>query len=170
MPAVIMDGKGLAAKLKEQVRGQVELLDKKPGLAIVLVGEDPASQVYAGGKRKDCAQCGIYSEEYVLPQETTQEELLELIRVLNDREDIDGILVQFPLPEHLDKKQVQLAIRPDKDVDCVHPSNMGFLVLGERSMRPCTPAGVMRLLEEYGIDPTGKNCVVVGRSNIVGKP
>ncbi|MGE4277142.1 MAG: bifunctional methylenetetrahydrofolate dehydrogenase/methenyltetrahydrofolate cyclohydrolase FolD [Lawsonibacter sp.] len=170
MPAVIMDGKSLAAKIKEQVSCEVKTLDKKPGLAVVLVGEDPASKVYVGGKRKDCSQCGIYSEEYVLPKETTQEELLQLIQVLNDREDIDGILVQFPLPKHLDKKAVQLAIRPDKDVDCVHPSNMGYLVLGEESLRPCTPAGVMRLLAEYGIDPAGKNCVIVGRSNIVGKP
>lgn len=170
MPAVIMDGKSLATKIKEEVRRQVEALSKKPGLAVVLVGEDPASQVYVGGKRKDCSQCGIYSEEYVLPRETTQEELLDLIQVLNGREDIDGILVQFPLPGHLDKKAVQMAIRPDKDVDCVHPSNMGYLVLGEESLRPCTPAGVMRLLAEYGIDPAGKNCVVVGRSNIVGKP
>ena len=142
----------------------------QPGLAVILVGEDPASQVYVGGKRKDCNQCGIYSEEYVLPRQTTQEELLDLIEGLNNREDIDGILIQFPLPGHLDKKAVQLAIRPDKDVDCVHPSNMGYLVMGEESLRPCTPAGVMRLLEEYGIDPAGKSCVVVGRSNIVGKP
>lgn len=170
MPTVIMDGKSLATKIKEEVRRQVESLSKKPGLAVVLVGEDPASQVYVSGKRKDCSQCGIYSEEYVLSRETTQEELLDLIHVLNGREDIDGILVQFPLPNHLDKNEVQLAIRPDKDVDCVHPTNMGYLVLGEESLRPCTPAGVMRLLKEYGIDPAGKNCVVVGRSNIVGKP
>ncbi|MEA4932894.1 MAG: bifunctional methylenetetrahydrofolate dehydrogenase/methenyltetrahydrofolate cyclohydrolase FolD [Lawsonibacter sp.] len=170
MSAVIMDGKSLATKIKEEVRRQVEALSKKPGLAVVLVGEDPASQVYVGGKRKDCSQCGIYSEEYVLPRETTQEELLDLIQALNGREDIDGILVQFPLPGQLDKKAVKLAIRPDKDVDCVHPSNMGYLVLGEESLRPCTPAGVMRLLAEYGIDLAGKSCVVVGRSNIVGKP
>ena len=170
MAAVVMDGKALAAKIKEQVRCQVETLDRKPGLAVVLVGEDPAAQVYVGGKRRDCAQCGIYSEEYVLPLETTQQALLELIGLLNGREDIDGILVQFPLPEHLDNKAVQMAIRPDKDVDCVHPGNMGDLVLGEDSLRPCTPSGVMRLLDEYGIDPSGKRCVVVGRSNIVGKP
>lgn len=170
MAAVVMDGKALAAKIKEQVRCQVERLDRKPGLAVVLVGEDPAAQVYVGGKRRDCAQCGIYSEEYVLPLGTTQEALLELIGLLNGREDIDGILVQFPLPGHLDNKAVQMAIRPDKDVDCVHPANMGDLVLGEDSLRPCTPSGVMRLLDEYGVDPSGKRCVVVGRSNIVGKP
>lgn len=170
MAAVAMDGKALAAQLKEEIRQQVEKMPVKPGLAVVLVGEDPASRVYVRGRKKDCTLCGIYSEEYILPQETSQEDLLELIGLLNGREDIDGILVQFPLPDHLDGRAVQLAIRPDKDVDCVHPANMGYLVLGEESLRPCTPSGVMRLLSEYGIDPTGKHCVVVGRSNIVGKP
>ena len=170
MAAVVMDGKALAAKVKEEVARRVAGMEDKPGLAVVLVGEDPASRVYVGGRRKDCEQCGIYSEEYVLPQDTRQEELLELIQALNARRDIDGILVQFPLPEHLDEKQVQLAIAPDKDVDCVHPVNIGYVMLGERAFRPCTPAGVMRLLGEYGIDPAGKRCVVVGRSNIVGKP
>lgn len=170
MAAVIMDGKALAAKIKDHVRDQVEQMSQKPGLAVVLVGENPASKVYVNGKKKDCSQCGIYSEEYVLPVEATQEELLGLIEVLNQREDIDGLLVQFPLPEHLDGKAVELAIRPDKDVDCVHPANMGYLMMGEETLWPCTPAGVMRLLAEYGIDPTGKRCVVVGRSNIVGKP
>ena len=170
MSAVIMDGKALAAKIKDHVRGQVEKMDRKPGLAVVLVGENPASKVYVNGKKKDCSQCGIYSEEYVLPGETTQEELLDLIGVLNQREDIDGLLVQFPLPGHLDGKAVELAIRPDKDVDCVHPANMGYLMMGEETLWPCTPAGVMRLLSEYEIDPSGKRCVVVGRSNIVGKP
>ena len=170
MAAVIMDGKALAAKIKDHVRDQVEQMSQKPGLAVVLVGENPASKVYVNGKKKDCSQCGIYSEEYVLPVEATQEELLGLIEMLNQREDIDGLLVQFPLPEHLDGKAVELAIRPDKDVDCVHPANMGYLMMGEETLWPCTPAGVMRLLAEYGIDPTGKRCVVVGRSNIVGKP
>lgn len=170
MAAVIMDGKALAAKIKDHVREQVEGMERKPGLAVVLVGENPASKVYVNGKKKDCSQCGIYSEEYVLPVEATQEELLGLIEGLNQREDIDGLLVQFPLPEHLDGKAVELAIRPDKDVDCVHPANMGYLMMGEETLWPCTPAGVMRLLAEYGIDPTGKRCVVVGRSNIVGKP
>lgn len=170
MAAVTMDGTALAARLKEEIRRQVEQMPGRPGLAVVLVGEDPASRVYVRGRKKDCVQCGIYSEEYILPQDTTQMELLELIDLLNGREDIDGILVQFPLPEHLDGRAVQLAIRPDKDVDCVHPANMGYLVLGEESLHPCTPSGVMRLLSEYGIDPAGKHCVVVGRSNIVGKP
>ena len=170
MAAVVMDGKALAAKVKEEVARRVAGMEDKPGLAVVLVGEDPASRVYVGGRRKDCEQCGIYSEEYVLPQDTRQEELLELIQALNARRDLDGILVQFPLPGHLDEKGVQLAIAPDKDVDCVHPVNIGYVMLGERSFQPCTPAGVMRLLGEYGIDPAGKRCVVVGRSNIVGKP
>ena len=170
MPAVCMDGRPLAAKIKEQVRARVEALAIKPGLAVVLVGEDPASRVYVDGRRKDCQQCGIFSQEYILPEQITQQELLELIAVLNGQRDIHGILVQFPLPEHLDARAVQLAIHPDKDVDCVNPVNMGALVLGERSLPPCTPAGVMRLLEEYQIQTAGKECVVVGRSNIVGKP
>ena len=122
------------------------------------------------GKRKDCKQCGIYYETYRLPGEVSQEELVEMVQLLNQREEIDGILIQFPLPHHLDERALQLAIRPDKDVDCVNPSNVGDLILGVDSFRPCTPAGVMRLLKEYDIDPTGKRCTVVGRSNIVGKP
>ena len=170
MSAVIMDGKALAAKVKQQVGRQVGQMERKPGLAVILVGDNPASRVYVDGKKRDCAECGIYSEEYTMPAETTQSELLEIIDVLNEREDIDGILVQLPLPKHLDEKQVLLAIRPDKDVDCFHPLNVGQLMIGEEGLQPCTPAGVMRLLEEYGIDPAGKHCVVVGRSNIVGKP
>ncbi|MBR4098917.1 MAG: bifunctional methylenetetrahydrofolate dehydrogenase/methenyltetrahydrofolate cyclohydrolase FolD [Clostridium sp.] len=170
MSAVIMDGKALAAKVKQQVGRQVGQMERKPGLAVILVGDNPASRVYVDGKKRDCAECGIYSEEYTMPAETTQSELLEIIDVLNEREDIDGILVQLPLPKHLDEKQVLLAIRPDKDVDCFHPFNVGQLMIGEEGLQPCTPAGVMRLLEEYGIDPAGKHCVVVGRSNIVGKP
>ena len=170
MAAIVMDGKALAAKIKEEVRCKAELLSKKPGLAVILVGDNPASRVYVNGKKKDCGECGFLSEEYALPQETSQEELLALIEHLNDREEIDGILVQLPLPKHLDEKQVLLAIRPDKDVDCFHPFNVGQMVIGEPGFKPCTPAGVMRMLEEYGIDPAGKRCVIVGRSNIVGKP
>ena len=170
MPAVRMDGRALAAKLKDQVRRAVEQMERRPGLAVILAGDSPAARTYAGGKKRDCEQCGIYSEEYLLPDGTGQEELLELIAVLNEREDIDGILVQHPLPEGLNEKEVLLAIRPDKDIDCFHPFNMGRLTLGEPGFRPCTPAGVVRLLEEYGIDPAGKRCVIVGRSNIVGKP
>lgn len=170
MAAVVMDGKALAAKLKEQVRCRVEQMERKPGMAMVLVGEDPAAQSYEIGKRKDCQQCGIYYDTFRLPDDVTQEELIEVIQTLNEREDIDGILIQLPLPKRLDNRAVQLAIRPDKDVDCIHPVNMGDLVLGMDGFRPCTPAGVMRLLEEYHIDPAGKICTVVGRSNVVGKP
>ena len=170
MAAVVMDGKALAAKIKEQVRLQVEQMERKPGMAMILVGENPAAQVYEAGKRKDCQQCGIYYETYRLPEDVPQKELLDVIRFLNEREGIDGILVQFPLPEHLDDREIQLAIRPDKDVDCVHPSNVGDLTLGVDSFWPCTPAGVMRLLAEYNINPAFKNCTMVGRSNIVGKP
>lgn len=170
MPAVQMDGRALAGRIKEQVRAQVEGMERRPGLAAVRVGEDPASQVYTRSRRKDCALCGIYHEEYVLPQDTTQPELMDLIDMLNSRADIDGILMEFPLPEHLDSRAIQLAIRPDKDVDCINPANMGHLMLGEEALRPCTPAAVMRLLEEYGVETAGKTCVLVGRSSIVGKP
>ena len=170
MAAIKMDGKALAAKVKEEVAAQVAGMAQKPGLAVVLVGDNPASRVYVNGKKKDCAECGIYSEEYAIPAQTTQQELLELVETLNNREDIDGILVQLPLPRHLNEKEVLLAIRPDKDVDCFHPFNVGQLMIGEQGFQPCTPAGVMRMLKEYGIDPAGKHCVIVGRSNIVGKP
>ena len=170
MAAIVMDGKALAAKIKEGVRRQAEGVGKQPGLAVILVGDNPASRVYVNGKKKDCGECGIYSEEHTMPTETTQEELLKLIEQLNGREEIDGILVQLPLPRHLNEKEVLLAIRPDKDVDCFHPFNVGQMMIGEEGFKPCTPAGVMRILEEYGIDPSGKRCVIVGRSNIVGKP
>ena len=170
MAAINMDGKALAAKVKEKVAAQVADMERRPGLAVVLVGDAPASRVYVNGKKKDCAECGIYSEEYAIPAETTQQELLDLVDTLNGREDIDGILVQLPLPRHLNEKEVLLAIRPDKDVDCFHPFNVGQLMIGEQGFQPCTPAGVMRMLKEYGIDPAGKHCVIVGRSNIVGKP
>lgn len=170
MAAIIMDGKALAEKVKGQVRAQAEALARTPGLAVILVGDNPASRVYVNGKKKDCAQCGFYSEEYALPAETSQQELLELIETLNSREDIDGILLQLPVPEPLDEQALLHAIRPDKDVDCFHPYNVGQLMIGEKGFLPCTPAGVMRMLQEYGIDPAGKRCVIIGRSNIVGKP
>ena len=170
MAAIVMDGKALAAKIKEEVRTGVEKLSRVPGLAVILVGDNPASRVYVNGKKKDCSEYGILSEEYALPAQTTQEELLELIDKLNNRDEIDGILVQLPLPRHFNEKEVLLAIRPDKDVDCFHPFNVGRMMIGEEGFKPCTPAGVMRMLEEYGIDPAGKRCVIVGRSNIVGKP
>ena len=170
MAAVILDGKPLAAKIKEQVRREVETMEKKPGLAVVMVGDNTASMVYLKGRKRDCDQRGIYSEEYILPAETTQAELMELIAELNARKDIDGILFQMPMPDHINARAVLSAVRHDKDVDCFHPYNMGQLMLGEKAFRPCTPAGIMVLLREYGIDPAGKTCVIVGRSNIVGKP
>lgn len=170
MMARIMDGKALAAKCKARVAEEVSRLSRRPGLAVVLVGDDPASRVYVNGKKRDCEECGIYSEEYALPASTSQAELLELVEELNGRADIDGILVQLPLPEGLDQREVLYAIDPSKDVDAFHPYNVGMLCIGEQSFQPCTPAGVMELLREYGVDPAGRHCVVVGRSNIVGKP
>ena len=165
-----LDGKALAQKVKERVRQEAAGLPRRPGLAMVLVGEDPASHVYVRGKSRDCEQCGIYSETYDLPEKTTQTQLLALVEELNGREDIDGIIVELPLPAHLDERQVLEAVAPDKDVDCFHPFNAGKLFVGEKGFLPCTPAGIMELLEEYHIDPAGKRAVVVGRSNIVGKP
>ena len=170
MAATLIDGKALAAKLKQNVRESAEALPRKPGLAVILVGDDPASRVYVTSKRKDCEECGFYSEEYALPAETTQKQLLDLVNELNGREDIDGILVQLPLPKGLDEREVLLAINPAKDVDCFHPYNVGQLTIGTPVFQPCTPGGVMEMLREYGIDPAGKRCVVLGRSNIVGKP
>ena len=165
-----LDGKALAQKVKERVRQEAAGLPRRPGLAMVLVGEDPASHVYVRGKSRDCEQCGIYSETYDLPENTTQTQLLARVEELNGREDIDGIIVELPLPAHLDERQVLEAVAPDKDVDCFHPFNAGKLFVGEKGFLPCTPAGIMELLEEYHIDPAGKRAVVVGRSNIVGKP
>ena len=165
-----LDGKALAQKIQERVRQEAAGLPRRPGLAMVLVGEDPASHVYVRGKSRDCEQCGIYSETYDLPENTTQTQLLALVEELNGREDIDGIIVELPLPAHLDERQVLEAVAPDKDVDCFHPFNAGKLFVGEKGFLPCTPAGIMELLEEYHIDPAGKRAVVVGRSNIVGKP
>ena len=170
MAATVIDGKALAAKVKGNVRAEAAALARKPGLAVILVGDDPASRVYVNGKKRDCEECGFYSEEYALPAETTQKQLLDLVGELNGREDIDGILVQLPLPRGLNEKEVLLAIDPAKDVDCFHPFNVGQLTIGEPVFQPCTPGGVMEMLKEYGIDPAGKRCVVLGRSNIVGKP
>jgi len=170
MAATIIDGKALAVRLKENVRAEAVALPRKPGLAVVLVGDDPASRVYVNGKRRDCEECGFLSEEHALPADTTQAELLNLVKQLNGRGDIDGILVQLPLPKGLNEKEVLLAIDPAKDVDCFHPFNVGRLAIGEPVFQPCTPGGVMEMLKEYHIDPAGKRCVVLGRSNIVGKP
>ena len=170
MAAIRIDGKALAAKIKEQAKREAAQLPRRPGLAVIIVGDDPASRVYVNSKRKDCEECGFYSEEYALLASTTQQELLELIDVLNGRVDIDGILVQLPLPAGFDEEEVLLSIDPSKDVDCFHPYNVGRLTVGRPVFEPCTPGGVMAMLRAYGIDPAGKRCVVLGRSNIVGKP
>lgn len=167
---ILMDGKALAVKLKSQVREEAEKLPRRPGLAVILVGNDPASRVYVNGKKKDCEECGFYSEEYALQEKTSQHELLALVKELNERENIDGILVQLPLPAHLEQEEILKAIDPQKDVDCFHPENVGAMFVGAAGFLPCTPAGVMALLDEYGIDPAGERAVVLGRSNIVGKP
>ena len=168
--AVRIDGKALAAKVKSRVAAEAAKLPRQPGLAVVLVGDDPASQVYVRGKEADCAQCGIRSFPYRLPADTHQQELLALIEKLNADAAVDGILVQLPLPAPLEAEPVIEAIRPDKDVDCFHPYNVGRLNIGTPVFQPCTPAGVMEMLRESGISPAGKRCVVLGRSNIVGKP
>lgn len=171
--AVIIDGKKVSADVKQSVADEVAQLKQKgvvPGLAVIIVGDDPASRVYVNNKKKACAACGIYSEEYALGADTTQEELMALVEKLNAKDDIDGILCQLPLPKHLDEKQVINAISPLKDVDAFHPENVGAIMIGDYSFLPCTPAGVMELLKSEGIEIKGKRCVVIGRSNIVGKP
>lgn len=168
--AIIIDGKAISAKVRAELREKTEKMAVKPGLAVVIVGEDPASKVYVRNKARACEEIGYYSEVHELPESTTSEELLALIDRLNADSKIDGILVQLPLPAHLDEKTVINAIRPDKDVDAFHPANVGRIMIGDYDFLPCTPAGVMRLLEETGIQISGKHCVVVGRSNIVGKP
>ncbi len=141
-----------------------------PGLAVIIVGDDPASRVYVNSKKKACEEIGVYSEEHALPAETTEKELIALIEELNARKEISGILCQLPLPKHIEEKNVLLAIDPKKDVDAFHPVNVGKIMIGDFDFLPCTPAGVMELIKESGIDPSGKECVVIGRSNIVGKP
>lgn len=170
----IIDGKKVSAQVKQEVKNETELLKKEysitPGLAVVIVGDDPASRVYVNNKKKACELVGFHSEEYALSAETTQEELLSLVKELNEKKDINGILVQLPLPKHLDDKAVIEAINPLKDVDAFHAVNVGKIMLGEYDFLPCTPAGVMEMLHYYNIEVSGKNCVVIGRSNIVGKP
>lgn len=171
--AKILDGKAVSARIKEELKQEVESLKNKgivPGLAVIIVGDDPASRVYVNSKKKACAEIGIYSEEYALPADTKEEELLALIEKLNNKDDISGILCQLPLPKGLDEKKVINAISPEKDVDAFHPVNVGKIMIGDYDFLPCTPAGVMELIKESGIDVAGKECVVVGRSNIVGKP
>ena len=173
MSAVKMDGKALSAKVRSSILAETEELKKKgvtPGLAVIIVGNDPASEIYVRNKEKACAECGFYSEKYALPAETSQEELLGLIGQLNQSPQISGILCQLPVPDHISEEAVINAIDPKKDVDAFHPVNVGKIMVGNFDFVPCTPAGVMELIDEYQIDPKGKECVVVGRSNIVGKP
>lgn len=166
----LLDGKAVSARLMEEMAREVETLSVKPCLAVVLVGDDPASRVYVNNKKKGCEKLGIRSLEYTMPKETTEEQLLELIDALNEDKNVHGILVQLPLPKHLDEKTVIRAIRPEKDVDAFHPVNVGKIMIGDFDFLPCTPAGIMELIAESGTDLTGKECVVIGRSNIVGKP
>ena len=171
--ANIIDGKAVSAQVKEEIRQEVEALKAKGveiGLAVVIVGDDPASQVYVKNKEKACETVGFNSYKYALPAETTEEELLALVDKLNKDDKVDGILVQLPLPKHLDDKIIINNIRPDKDVDAFHPVNVGKIMIGHYSFLPCTPAGVMELIKSTGTDVAGKECVVIGRSNIVGKP
>lgn len=169
----LIDGKVISASVKERVKDEVIALNQKGitvGLAVIIVGEDPASKVYVSNKKKACEALGIISREYALPENTTEQELLDLIRELNANPEINGILCQLPLPKHLDEKLIINSIDPEKDVDAFHPVNVGKIMIGDFYFLPCTPAGVMEMLEYEGIDVTGKNCVVIGRSNIVGKP
>ena len=171
--ANIIDGKLVSKKVKQEVADEVVILKENritPGRAVIIVGDDPASRVYVNNKKKACAEVGFYSEEYALPAETSMEELLELIDVLNSRTDINGILCQLPLPKHLDEKAVIDYIDSSKDVDAFSPVNVGKIMIGDYDFLPCTPAGVMELLKHYEIEVEGKECVVIGRSNIVGKP
>lgn len=171
--AKLLMGKEVSARIKAELKTEVENLKKEginPGLAVISVGEDPASQVYVRNKERACEECGIYSEKYALPAETNQEELLKLIDELNNKSSISGILVQLPVPKHIDEKTIINAIAPNKDVDAFHPVNVGKIMVGNYDFVPCTPAGVMELIKESGIDVSGKECVIVGRSNIVGKP
>lgn len=172
--AHIIDGKAISAQVRAEIAEQTRDLTARtgvqPGLAVVIVGDDPASQVYVRNKHRACEQVGFYSEVHELPADTTQEALEELVERLNADERIHGILVQLPLPRHLDEGRILLRIRPEKDVDAFHPFNVGRILIGDPTFLPCTPAGIMELLRRSGISCDGKECVVVGRSNIVGKP
>lgn len=169
----LINGKEISADLKQRIKQETELLKTKgvtPGLAVILVGEDPASKVYVGSKERACEELGFYSEKYTLPENTTQEELLALVDELNAKKEINGILCQLPLPAHLDKKEVIDRIVPEKDVDAFHPENVGKIMIGDFDFLPCTPAGIMEMLRYSEIEIEGKNAVVIGRSDIVGKP
>lgn len=171
--AKIIDGKALAQSIKENIAREVDALKEKgvtPGLAVILVGDDPASKVYVNNKKKACAQVGIYSEEYLLPADTDEKTLLNLIAKLNADKNISGVLLQAPIPPHLDYRKISETISPNKDVDAFHPYNVGKIMIGDFDFVPCTPAGVIELIKSTGTEIAGKNCVVIGRSNIVGKP
>lgn len=172
--AKLISGKAVSAALRTQIREETAALRENhgihPGLAVVLVGNDPASQIYVRNKQKACEEVGFRAFEYRLNENSTQEQLLDLIRVLNKDDKVHGILVQLPLPKHIDEQTVILTIAPEKDVDAFHPMNVGRIMIGNYEFLPCTPAGVMELIDSTGVDLNGANCVVVGRSNIVGKP
>ncbi len=172
--AKIISGKIVSQRVRDDVKRETESIKAKngivPGLAVVIVGDDPASRVYVNNKKKACAEVGFKSEEYALSAETTQEELIALVKKLNASPEINGILVQLPLPKHINEKAVIEAISPEKDVDAFHVSNVGRIMIGDYHFLPCTPAGVMELIHSENIEICGKNCVVIGRSNIVGKP
>lgn len=172
--AILLDGKETAKAVRGEIRDAVAAFTnetgKVPGLSVVLVGDDPASQVYVRNKHRACEEVGIRSDVYTLPAETSEDELLALIAKLNADAAVNGILVQLPLPKHLDEEKVLLAIDPAKDVDAFHPVNVGKIMIGSFTLAPCTPAGVMELLRHYHIPVAGKHCVIIGRSNIVGKP
>ncbi len=171
--AEIIDGKLVAARLREEIRSETASLKasgRAPGLAVILVGEDPASQVYVKNKEKACAEVGFYSEKYLLPENTSEDDLIALIKKLNADRNIDGILVQSPVPKHINYSNIVDTIDPSKDVDAFSPVNVGKIMLGTYSLAPCTPAGIIELIKSTGTDIAGKNCVVIGRSNIVGKP
>lgn len=169
----LIDGKAVSASVRARVKQETEGLKKQgvtPGLAVIIVGDDPASQVYVRNKEKACAEVGFYSEKYALPSSTTQQELNNLVQELNSRKEINGILCQLPLPGHLNDKEVIELIDPVKDVDAFHPVNVGRIMIGDYDLLPCTPAGIMELIRTTGIETKGKKAVVIGRSNIVGKP
>lgn len=168
--AILINGKGLAEKVCARVKTEAEGLPRRPCLAAVLVGNDPASEIYVRNKERDCVKCSIDSRRFDLPESVSERELLELIARLNADDAVDGILVQLPLPQQISERKVINAISPDKDVDAFHPVNVGRMVQGDAVLWPCTPAGIMAMLREYGITTDGKHCVIVGRSNIVGRP
>lgn len=170
MIAKLIDGKAISAAIREELKAEIKSMIKKPGLAVIIVGDNAASKVYVRNKHKACAEVGIYSEVHTLPAETTNDELLALIKDLNTSDRIHGILVQLPLPDHLNEDLVISNIDPQKDVDAFHAINVGKIMIGRPIFLPCTPAGVMTLLKRTGIEIAGRECVVVGRSNIVGKP